>query len=107
MSDGRRIVEVSVTEEVEQNLEVVRRLMSPRQVGDAGLFQIAAASIQRLVQRAMGANCPHAKHALEHIGFEDAIVQMVLPEEMLFPNEDGQASETLTLNRAKGLGADG
>ena len=48
-----------------------------------------------------------AKHALEHIGFEDAIVQMVLPEEMLFPNEDGQASETLTLNRAKGLGADG
>ena len=85
--DNWRIVEVPVTEEVEQNLDVVRKLMSPHKVEDAGLFQIAATTIERLVGRAVIRNCPHAKHALEHIGFPDAAVNMVVPDEILFPDD--------------------
>ena len=69
LTTGERKVEVSVVRDGERALEALRELMSPGKVTDDVLYTIAAVSMYRLIHRATVSDCPHAKHALEHIGF--------------------------------------
>ena len=66
---GERKVEVTVVWDGERALEAMRELVSPEQVDDSGLFNIALQSMYRLIHRATVNDCEHAQHALEHIGF--------------------------------------
>ena len=68
MGDNYRVVQVVVLEEHEEAMARLQMVLAPHKVDDAGLFQIALSSIGNLIQRAEVIGCPHAKHALAHIG---------------------------------------
>ena len=69
MVTGERKVEISVVWDNEVALEAMRELVSPDQVDDAGLYNMAVVGMYHLIHRATVNDCPHAKHVLEHIGF--------------------------------------
>ena len=68
MSDNYREIRVGVLREHEKHLASLRISLAPHKVDDAGLFQIALSCIGELIHRATIVKCPHAKHALDHIG---------------------------------------